>query len=123
MVEVKAKVPPLPVRSVLWSLAKYHIDFYGEDGKRMLMDYRSLYADENEELDERVLEAMLGEIRNSAKALAAKDFMSQKLTTGRFKGKTLHEAMESPTRQDLLDFLKYVNRYPATYYGKDRSIR
>ncbi|HZE68511.1 MAG TPA: hypothetical protein VE135_03165 [Pyrinomonadaceae bacterium] len=122
MVEFKAKVPALPERSVLWSLAKYHIDFYGEDGRQILVDYRSLYGDENGQLVEQVFDTMLSEIRKSSKALATRDFMNEKLTTGRFKDKTLREVMDNPTRSDLLDFLNYVNRYPATYYGKDQNI-
>jgi hypothetical protein len=121
MVQVSAKVPALIERSLLWKLAKFHVDFYSRDKKRIFFDYRSLYADENGETLARVLDAILEDIGQAAREFADRDFMKEKIDRGRFKDKTLREAMESATRQDVLDFLKYVARYPATYYGKDQN--
>ena len=124
MVEFRVKVPvPLtPKRSVLWQLSKYHINFYSEDGERVFGDYRTLYADENEQLVEQELDAMLKDIPKTAQALADREVMSTKLTEGRFKGQTLKEVMINPTRSALEDFLNYVIKYPATHYGKDETI-
>jgi hypothetical protein len=122
MVEVKAKVPPLPDRSVLWRLAKYHIAFTSEDSERIDTDYRRLYTQENPELDDEVLDAMINNIRKTAKLLADREVMSKTLTVGRFKGKTLRQAMENPTRADVLDFLNYVMKYPRDYYGQESKI-
>ncbi len=120
MVEVRAKVLPLPERSVLWNLAKFHIDFYGEDGKP-LVDFRSLH-DETEQLDDQIFDAMLNEIKKTSQALAGKDFMNQKLSSGIFRGKTLKEVLDNPPREDLERFLNFVSKFPATYYGKDLNI-
>jgi tetratricopeptide (TPR) repeat protein len=122
MVEVKAKVPPLPDRSVLWRLAKYHIMFTSEDSKRVHTDYRRLYTQENPELEDEVLDEMANDIRETAKLLAAREVMSKTLTAGRFKGKTLRQVMESPTRVEVLDFLNSVMKYPRDYYGQDSKI-
>lgn len=124
MVEFRVKVPvPLtPERSILWQLSKYHINFYSEAGNRIFGDYRALYADENEQLVEQELDAMLQEIQKTAEVLAELEVMSTQLTEGRFKGKTLKEVMANPQRPDLRDFLAYVMKYPATHYGKDEKI-
>jgi len=122
MVEVKAKVPPLPDRSILWRLAKYHITFTSEDSKRVHTDYRRLYTQENLELVDEVLDAMINDIRDTAKLLADREVMSKTLTEGRFKGKTLHQTMENPTREDVLDFLNSVMKYPRDYYGQELKI-
>lgn len=124
MVEFRVKVPVLliPERSILWRLSKYHINFYSEDGKRIFGDYRTLYADENEQLVEQELDAMIKDIPKTAEALADREVMSTKLTEGRFKDKTLKQAMANPTRADLQDFLEYIMKYPATHYGKDEKI-
>jgi len=124
MVELRVKVPvPLtPERSILWRLTKYHINLYSEDGERIFGDYRTLYADENEQLVEQELDAMIKDIPKTVEALAGRDIMSTKLTQGRFKDKTLKEAMANPTRADLQDFLEYIMKYPATHYGKDEKI-
>ena len=122
MVEVKAKVPPLPDRSILWRLAKYHITFTSEDSKRVYTDYRRLYTQENPELVDEVLDAMINDIRDTAKLLADREVMSKTLTEGRFKGKTLHQTMENPTREDVMDFLNSVMKYPRDYYGQELKI-
>jgi hypothetical protein len=122
MVEVKAKVPPLPDRSVLWKLAKYHIMFTSEDGLLVHTDYRRLYMQENPELIDEVLDAMINDIRKTANLLADREVMSKTLTEGRFKGKTLRQAMVNPTRADVLDFLNYVMKYPRDYYGQESKI-
>lgn len=122
MVEVKAKVPPLPDRSVLWGLAKYHINFMSEDGERVHTDYRRLYLQESPELVDEVLDAMISDIRATAKLLANLEVMTRTITDGRFKGKTLRQAMENPTREDVVDFLNYVMKYPRDYYGQDVKI-
>src|SRR5207249_10972531 len=107
---------------MLWGLAKYHIAFTSEDGKRIFNDYRILYSGETDQVVEQAFDAMVNEIKKTAEVLAAREVMKTKLTEGRFKGKTLHEAMQILTRQDLLDFLTYVMKYPATHYGKDEKI-
>lgn len=119
LIEFRAEVPALLDRSILWRVAKYHIDFITEDAKPILGDYRGLYVDENEQLVEQVHAALVAEIRKVSVMLAEHELMGTKITEGRFKGKTLRQAMDHPTRADVTDFLNYVMKYPATYYGKD----
>ncbi|HKO63171.1 MAG TPA: hypothetical protein VJV03_18560, partial [Pyrinomonadaceae bacterium] len=104
---VKVPVPLIPERSVLWGLSKFHINFYSEDGKRLFGDYRTLYADENEQLVEQELDGMLAEIHKTPEYLKELEVLSTELTEGRFKGKKLKDAMTSATRADLQDFLTY----------------
>ncbi len=119
MVEVRAQVPALLERSILWQLARYHIDFVTEDQKPILGNYRSLMVDENEAFVEQVYAALVADIKKTAVMLADHELMGNKLTEGRFKDKTLRQALDNPTRNDVVDFLTYVLKYPATHYGKD----
>jgi hypothetical protein len=65
---------------------------------------------------------MINDIRETAKVLSDLEVMSKTLTDGRFKGKTVLQAMENPTRADVLDFLNYVMKYPRDYYGQETKI-
>lgn len=122
MIEVRALVPGIPDRSLHWGAAKYHIDFTTEDGKPILGSYRSLYFNETEELVQEVLDALVADIKKTAVVLATHEAMSRNLTEGRYKGKTLKQAMESPTRDDVFAFLTYVMKFPARHYGKDVKV-
>ncbi|HKO96448.1 MAG TPA: hypothetical protein VJU86_05630 [Pyrinomonadaceae bacterium] len=119
LIEVRANVPALMERSVLWQLAKYHINYLNEDGKPIVGDYRELYLNEDEQLVEKVYAAMIADIKTIAVRLANHELMGTKITEGRFKDKTLREVLQNPTRADIIDYLNYVMKYPATNYGQD----
>jgi tetratricopeptide (TPR) repeat protein/energy-coupling factor transporter ATP-binding protein EcfA2 len=122
MVYVLAKVPPLPERSVLWELAKFHITFTSEDSARVHTDYRRLYRQERPELVDEILDAMIRDIRETAKLLADNEAMSKTVTAGSFKGKTLRQAMDNVTREEVLAFLNSVKKGPRYYYGQEWKI-
>ncbi len=119
LIEFRSDVPAILDRSLLWQAAKYHIDFTSEDSKPLSPDYRTLFLDENEEMVEQSYAALVSEIKAISVKLAGHELMGTKLTEGRFKDKTLKQALENPTRTDIIDFLNYVMKYPATYYGKE----
>lgn len=119
LVEVKAKVPPLPERSVLWGLAKNHITLTSENGDHLFDDFRELYADENEQRVNQQLEGMLSDIRKIADLTAPE--MNKKLTQGRFKDQTVRQAAQNATRADLLTFLNFIMKYPA-FSGQEWKI-
>ncbi len=119
LIEVKTVVPALLERSVLWSLAKYHIDLTTEEMTPLPGGYRTLYLNENEELVEQIYATLIADIKKTAVTLASHELMPTKLTEGRFKDKTLKQAFENPTRADVVALLTYMMKYPATYYGKD----
>jgi tetratricopeptide (TPR) repeat protein len=119
LVEVKAKVPPLPERSVLWGLAKNHITLTSENGDHLFDDFRELYADENEQRVNQQFEGMLSDIRKMADLTVPE--MNKKLTQGRFKDQTVRQAAQNATRADLLTFLNFIMKYPA-FSGQEWKI-
>lgn len=122
MVEVRTRVPPLPDRSILWRLARYHISLVSEEGDKVFVDYRKLYHDENEKLVHTVLDEMSQEITRLGVRLKDSDLMNTVIKSGRFKDKTLRQVMEKPARADLLAFFQEIWTYPATYYGKEVKV-
>jgi hypothetical protein len=122
MVEMGTRVPPLENRSVLWRLARYHINFTSEDGERVFVDYRKLYEDEDADLVNKMLTQMTTEIARAALRIGDAEIMKTVIKSGRFKDKTLKQVLENPTREDLLAMMDEIWEYPATYYGKDLKI-
>ena len=122
LVELAAKVPPLAKRSVLWQLVKYHINFTSEDGSRVFADYRSLYKDESPDGVNKVLDEMAAEVGKTADKLAGHELLGRVIKAGRFKDQTLGQVMKKATRDDMIEFLKYVWNFPATYYGKNVKV-
>jgi hypothetical protein len=50
LVTLRARTPKMEKRSLLWSLARYHIGILNGDGKKEYVDYRKLYKGETPEL-------------------------------------------------------------------------
>ena len=123
MVEINARVPPLSNRSVLWRLAGFlHISFISGDGERVFSDYRKLYRDEDQELDNKILTQMRTEITRQALRIGDNEIMKTVIKSGRFKDKTLKQVLDNPTNEDLLAMMNEMSQYPATYYGKDLNV-
>lgn len=122
MVEVGMRVPPLGDRPNLWGLTKFHIALTSEDGKKVFADYRMLYHDASAETLNRVFYEMMVEIKSTAERLSTIDLMKTVIKKGRFKGKTLLQVMQNPTRADVQGMLDDMWQYPATHYGQDVKV-
>jgi tetratricopeptide (TPR) repeat protein len=122
MVEVGMRVPPLGDRPNLWGLTKFHIALTSEDGKKVFADYRMLYHDASAETVNRVFDEIVAEIKSTAERLSTIDLMKTAIKKGRFKGKTLLQVMQNPTRADVQGMLDDMWQYPATHYGQDVKV-
>jgi hypothetical protein len=120
--EVNARTPPHPKDSRLWALAKYNITVKDMNNKK-IMDYRTMYSGKDPELENALLQTMLGDIRESG-GLYDEEFAKQVLkgkTTigqGAFKGKTPRQALESASLEDLRRSLDYAAKYPGEFFGQ-----
>lgn len=120
-VELKALVPKFPGRSFLWTLARYHVTYTSFDSKTTFFDYRKLYAHQTPARVNEILDAMVKDIHQTGRE-QADTVRSAPLESGDLKGKTLRQAMEAATRDDVLRFLKFIARYPARSYGHEWKI-
>jgi tetratricopeptide (TPR) repeat protein len=122
MVELSARVPPLAPRSVLWNLAKFHINFTTRDGEQIFADYRKLYDAETPEMVDQILDEIATEVSRTAARVKESELMNRTIKEGRFKGKTLRQAMEKATRADVSQMMHDIWESPSMYYGHDAEV-
>jgi hypothetical protein len=119
-VRLKARTRPHPEQSRLWSLATYNISI--EDlTHKTIVDYRTLYSNETQELDNTLLQTMLGDLHKSGRIygdqIAAQFFNGKPIPKGIFEGRTVREAMETATLDDLNKCQDSALHSPGAYFG------
>jgi len=119
-VRLKARTRPHPKQSRLWTLATYNISI--EDlTHKTIVDYRTLYFNETPELDNALLQTMLDDLHKSGQIygdqIAAQFFNGKPIPRGTFEGKTVREAMETATLDDLNKCLDSALRSPGPFLG------
>jgi tetratricopeptide (TPR) repeat protein len=115
---LRAVVPSGAQQSTLWKLATYHVALQDLTG-RTIVDYRTLYDRATAPSDEKLMAAMLDDIHG---AVASESIMNQRIETGRFAGKTIAATVQETTRADLERFLKFVEKYPRDFFGRDWKV-
>jgi tetratricopeptide (TPR) repeat protein len=125
LVNLELRVPVLPERSLLWTIVKNSITLVGQDKKTVYLDFHKMYLAETPKLVDEILDAMLAEIHEAARETRDQQALATKIEKGRFKDKTLEQALLNSNRDDVLDFLKYVNNGGprAHFYGEDLNTR
>ncbi len=118
MVQLKARTPLLPDRSSLWSVAKFNVTFLDLDDQ-VLFDYDTLYSGETPELDSKLLQRMVQDIRHAGQLYTGP---LVPLREGTFAGQSLKQAMENTTTADLQGFLDYQIKYPGDVFGQRIKI-
>jgi len=82
-------------------------------------DYRQWYIHGSDSLEKEIILAMQADIHNAF--LKLKDMkieaLEQVCTSGRFKDKTLLEALRITSKKDIKDFLYYSTFYSSFYFG------
>jgi CHAT domain-containing protein/tetratricopeptide (TPR) repeat protein len=121
VVMLRARVPLLAARSVLWLAACCHFDFIDSFTNTPYLDYRALYAGETPEAVEKVYAAMVADLRKTAVEYADFEPIKQTLT-GRYQGRTLLELLTNVTRDDVAAFLRYVTTDPSLYRGRTEKM-
>jgi hypothetical protein len=119
--QLMARVQRHPKDSHLWALAKYNIIV--EDVNSMkIMDYRTLYSGHTPELEDKLRQAMLQDIHELGRIygdkLGERVRETTTITKDRFGGKTVREALESATLEDLDKTLEYAAKYPGDFFGQ-----
>lgn len=118
MVHLKARVPLLAGRSSLWSVAKYNVTAV-DSGNKVLFDYDTLYRDETPELDARLFQRMLQEIRGAGQLFVGRPEL---IKQGKFANRTLRYAMENTDTAELKNFVDFLLKYPGDIFGQRLEV-
>ncbi len=130
MAQMLSKVPRKDLNSIFWDLAIMQVLFHNINNEP-IYDYRMLLKADSPELEEEILEIMRRDVYETWVWLDEQDDGSRSempnifldtLTSGRFQGKTVYEAMKITTNDDIRSFLGFVKVYPAKYMGIDYKI-
>jgi hypothetical protein len=116
LVTLHARAPKMEKRSLLWSLARYHIGILNGDGKKEYVDYRKLYKEEAPQVVDGVEQEMLKEIHGIPGQLDAKA-AGAKLEKGSFAGKTVAEALAGVQKSHLETFLGFLLKNRSYFAG------
>lgn len=101
----------------------YNANFYNIDGYDFY-DYRQWYMHGSDSMFEHIVKAMEYDMHRGYYKFRYSDISALKSvgTSGRFKDKTLLEALRITTTKDIKDFLHYASYYAASYYGRNSFI-
>jgi energy-coupling factor transporter ATP-binding protein EcfA2 len=117
---LRARTLPHPEGSRLWPLVSYNITINDLKGN-LIVDYRTLYSEETPELDNKLMQTMLEDLHESGRKYGdqfeKQFFESKPIPSGIFEGKTVRQAMESATLEDLNKSLDHALKYPGDFLG------
>jgi hypothetical protein len=120
-VMLMARTPAHSKDSRVWPLVKFNAVLEDVNNQK-IADYRSLYAGDTAEMENRLRQAMLRDVRASGPLYG--DRLNQTvldgkpIAKGKFQGKTVRQAFEAATPEDLDESLKYIVQYPGDLFGK-----
>ncbi len=118
LLELKLLVPKVARHTILWELAKTRVGLLNLSRDGLYTHFRFLSRSDSPEILDRALDLMRKDIAGAAEY--TKDLATP--GRGRFKGRAFPEIMAKATREEVLDFLRYVLCYPGKYVGMDWSI-
>ena len=128
MVQLLSRIPKREFKSILWELALVQIIFKNNLDDP-IYDYRQLLANDSREQEKEILEIMRLDILGTWEWLrdledreGFDNVFIDKLTGGRYKGKTVFEAMGETTTDDVRSFLGFVKVFPGKYMGTPWKI-
>lgn len=105
----------------LFRVAAMDIVLKALDPAKPLYTLGERLADPSQTFGDALLERLLAEIKSRI-ALADKAFKRKDIPGGRFHGISLSEAFRRTTKQDVLDFLIFVDGFPGKYIGQDWNL-
>jgi hypothetical protein len=118
LIHLKARVPLLAVRSSLWAIAKYNVTAVDSENK-VIFDYDMLYGNETPELDAKLLQRMLHDIRGAGQLFAGR---TELIKQGKFANQTMRYAMENTDTAELQNFFDYLLKYPGDIFGQRLEV-
>jgi CHAT domain-containing protein len=123
VITLPIKVPKVKIPSLLRKIDLQGTLIYNNDAGFIYPPNR-IYQNDTKIFEDSVLQAYTEEVRKAVELF--KNNTNPSIRTpaekGRYKGKTMLEAMTACTNKDVLLFLKYVVDYPRSYRAKDYNI-
>jgi len=109
---------PLRFTDIITECLLLHTCFYNIDGYPFY-DYRQWYMHGSDSLEKEIILSMEHDMHKGYIKFEHSDIPALKsvCTSGRFKDKTLLEALRITTKKDIKDFLYYSSFYASSYYG------
>ncbi|MFI5401431.1 MAG: hypothetical protein ACHQ1G_00625, partial [Planctomycetota bacterium] len=115
VVRIGARVPLLPSRSILWSLARKAIVFTRYDSDQKLLTYAGLYRAETATS----LDAFVRAAVEDMHAVAPLAEHLNAPVRGRYKGRACADVLAKAGPEDVLAFLDYVASFAGKYVGSE----
>ena len=107
---------PAYYKSPLVDIIRHAVDLTAVDESRFYYISELFQLDQQKET--KILDSMIADIRYTAREMKKQMPAQNKLVEGgMFDGRQLFDAMETATRQQLIEFLKYMAARPANYAG------
>ena len=124
-IRLKALTRPHSKESRLWPLVTYNITIEDRKGNT-IVDYQTLYSRETPELEMKLSQTMLDDLHEFGRVhgdnLGEKFFKGKTISKGIFEGKTVRQAMEGATLEDLNKSLDFALKYPGDFFGNKWQI-
>jgi CHAT domain-containing protein len=126
LVVLKTEIPLLNYRSVFFELGCLNIFFNDAYGKP-LHNFNHLIFNDSKLLEDELLNKAAKDVVSiynyyKDETDTAFNVFKQKLTLGRYSGKSIFDVMSVASERDIYSFLNYVKTYPKSYLGKDWKI-
>ncbi len=108
-------------KGILYALMKHSIAVKTVTDERFISNYEISYLDKQKE--DSIINLLVNDIHYTGQLmLKQNDNQDQRITGGRFDGKTLFATMQKIDKKDVEDFLKYIIVRPKNYAGNDWKI-
>lgn len=112
---------PIPYHGLLFATGSHAIRLLRVEGDAFYDDAEMFTMDKARE--DALLDSLVGDIRYTGKAMVEQMPDNNPLIKdGRYAGKKLFDMMQVATRNDLKDFLRYIEARPAKYAGHDWKV-
>jgi CHAT domain-containing protein len=117
LVELPARVPQVVTQQLSWRLVSLAIDIQDEDALS-LVTLDGMLAQPTADHDAAVFARGREIIREHAYFASYVEGGEDRMTEGRFRGKSLRKAMGKASEDDIRDYLFFVASFPGNYLGQ-----
>ena len=125
LISLKAKVPKLSYRSIFSEMAFQKLIFTNFYEKKYYTLSDILYQD-NRAKEDSIYSLMLKDLYDTYTSLKdnkdIQEVVNQKISGGRYSGKTYLELLRDVKREDLEFFFHFVYEYPGNYRARDFKL-
>ncbi|MFH1197167.1 MAG: tetratricopeptide repeat protein [bacterium] len=125
MIKIPARIPIRKYKSIFYELAMLNVILMNSSSDNYY-DFRFLLDADSPELEKTILKLMVDDIKYSA--VEWKDYLEsdstfvKPISSGKFKGMKVIEAMNASTEKDMMSFLLFVKSFPGKYMGDNWKI-